>query len=153
VTMTQTQNIYSVLAEDAPDDLVVNITKAPVIIGGVEQSTGDSPRIDPGDRRCGAYYLRLIADYPDAVRGLIQVKRVPQDRLDTIERERQIRTGVRAPKWVEDARKKAAADGEPPVSDKQRAAMVGIQKKQVYDKALHDNPTDNPFATGFADED
>jgi hypothetical protein len=66
--MPATVNLYEIQAKDAPEDLVVNITKAPIIVGGVEQDTGDSPRIDPGDRRKGAYYLKLINEYPDAVR-------------------------------------------------------------------------------------
>jgi len=109
--------------------------------------------MDPGDRRQGEHYLDLIEKAPDVVRGLIQVKRVPQQRLNQVETERQVRSGTRAPKWVEAARKKAAAEAEPAVTDKQRAAMIGIQKSQVYKEALGNNPAQNPFSTGFADED
>ena len=152
-------DLYALIAENAPDNVVVNIGKSPILIGGSEHVTKDSARIDPGDRRQGDYYLDILEKTPDAVRGLVQLKRVPQDRLEKVENERQVRAGTRAPKWVEKARAKAAKEDEPPVFDKQKAAMVGIKRRQIT-KEVNDNQVIadqeavlKDFGTGFADED
>jgi hypothetical protein len=152
-------DLYDLTPETAPEDVVVNIGKSPILIGGSEHVTKDSARIDSGDRRQGAYYLEVLAKTPDAVRGLVQLKRVPQNVLDKVEQERQIRTGQRAPKWVEKARKQAEKEAEPPVFDKQKAAMVGIQRRRIEEDVADRqskaaaNATVKDLTTGFADED
>jgi hypothetical protein len=152
-------DLYKFTPETAPEDVVVNIGKSPILIGGSEHVTKDSARIDSGDRRQGAYYLDILAKTPDAVRGLVQLKRVPMNVLEKVERERQIRTGQRAPKWVEKAREQAKKEPEPEVFDKQKAAMVGIQRRRITQEVderqatAAANATVKDMTTGFMDED
>jgi len=161
MTTQQTEiDLYTLTPQDAPENVVINIGKSPILVGGSEHVTKDSARIDPGDRRQGDYYLEILAKTPDAVRGLVQLKRVPDTVLAKVDHSRQVRLGIRAPKWVEKARKKAKADGqEPPVFDKQRAAMVGIQRRKITQEveasqAIESaNSTVKDMTTGFADED
>lgn len=152
-------DLYKLTPETAPEDVVVNIGKSPILIGGSEHVTKDSARIDSGDRRQGAYYLDILAKTPDAVRGLVQLKRVPMKVLEKVEHARQVRTNQRAPKWVEKARRQAEKEGDPEVFDKQKAAMVGIQRRKINEEvaerqqAAAANATVKDFTTGFADED
>jgi len=152
-------DLYGLTQINAPDDVVVNIGKSPILVGGSEHVTKDSARIDSGDRRQGAYYLDILAKTPDAVRGLVQLNKCPQEVLDRVDREREVRVGVRAPKWVEKARKQAEKDGDVPVFDSQKAAMVGIQKRRINEevearqRTAAANSTVKDFTSGYADED
>jgi len=153
----QTINLYDLTQETAPNNVVVNIGGSPILIGGSEHVTKDSARIDPGDRRQGDYYLDILAKTPDAVRGLCQVCKVPQATLDKVDAARQVATGERAPAWVLKARKQAEEQGEPPVFDSQKAAMVGIQRRKINTEVEANRQqaamgaTVKDMTTGYAD--
>lgn len=114
-----------------PDDLVLNAGVQTIFIGGADgdkrMSIGsDAPRMDPGDRRQGAYYADLIRK--GICPGLQLVKRVSLARLADLEKQRQIREGERPADWILKARARSAkGEGPMPFSDK-RSAMTELQQ-------------------------
>jgi hypothetical protein len=90
--------------EDCPDDLYVNASTQPIIIGAQAQIPFDNGKIMPGDRVMGAYYGEC-ARVP-MFTGLMQVKKVPMERLVELERMRKLRTGDEPEEWVKEAWKK-----------------------------------------------
>jgi hypothetical protein len=105
------KTIYDWTSEDkdCPDDIVVN---ASIIAADANADVRqDSPRIEPGDRRRGAYYVKLIS-HPLGT-GLQLVKKVSVKRLAELEKTRQIRTGDRPADWVLEVRQRAAQGHQP----------------------------------------
>lgn len=92
---------YDGTEDDCPDDLVVNAGNQTLIVGAMQQLPYDNPRIDPGDRRQGDYYLKLAA-HPD-FNGLQRVRGLPLDRLAELERTRKLRSGDEPEDWVKEA--------------------------------------------------
>lgn len=87
--------------KDCPTDLVVNAGNQTLIVGAMQQLPFDNPRIDPGDRRRGDYYLKL-ASHPD-FNGLQRVNSLGVDRLADLERTRKLRSGDEPEDWVKEA--------------------------------------------------
>jgi hypothetical protein len=114
-----------------PEDIVLNAGVQTIFIGGADgdkrMSIGsDAPRMDPGDRRQGAYYADLIRK--GICPGLQQVKRVSLARLADLEKTRQIREGERPADWILKARARSAeGKGPMPFMDK-RTAMTELQQ-------------------------
>jgi len=126
-TVSDDPKLYAYTNEDAPEDVVVNIGNAPVVVSAPHAVT-DPHRLEVGDRRRGAYYLTLIGHLP----GLQPLRRVDKVRLEQVNKIRDIRIGDREPDWIAEMRKKSAQEGgeQPmpfnPASDKtplQRAAQ------------------------------
>lgn len=115
-----------------PEDVVVNAGVQSVILGAPgakDEGKGigqDSPRIDVGDRRQGKYYVDLIRR--GAVSGLQQVRRVSVERLAELEKQRQIREGIRPADWILKQRAKAAAGEQPAPFADRSTAMSELQR-------------------------
>lgn len=109
-----------------PDDIVVCAGNKPVIIQAEahEDVRKDSPRIEPGDRRRGEYYVKLIG-LPVGT-GLQRVKTMKVERLLELEKIRQIRTGDRPPDWVLEARRRAAEGHDPTTAENANDAMTRL---------------------------
>lgn len=87
---------------DCPDDLVVNASNQTMIVSAQQQLPYDNPRIDPGDRRRGDYYVRLKSRHSD-FSGLQRVKDLPIERLVELEQQRKLRSGDEPADWVKEA--------------------------------------------------
>ena len=117
-----------VIGKCCPPDIVVNASMRPIIIGatGVASVCKDQPRVDPGDRRQGEYYVDQIG-LPLAL-GIQRVRDLPIRRLAELEKDRQIRTGDRPPDWVLAARERAKRGEGPPVFDDKNSALGALQE-------------------------
>jgi|GEM_PF-5519759 len=102
-TEDETQAMYEWKGDEpnCPDDLVVNAGNQTLVVAAPQQIPYDNPRVDPGDRRRGDYYVRL-AKNPD-FNGLQRVKDLPQDRLAELSMQRKLRTGEEPPEWAKEA--------------------------------------------------
>ena len=95
--------IYAYLQDDAPDNLVINAGLSAIIVAGEAVLGSASPRMDPGERRRGRYYLETIM--PKI--GQVQlVKNIPQNRLNELEKKRQQAAGIAPADWIVRAREK-----------------------------------------------
>jgi hypothetical protein len=122
------KGIYDYTSEDqdCPDDIVVNASNRPIIIQAEahEDVRKDCPRIEPGDRRRGPYYVSLIS-LPVGT-GIQLVKKLPMKRLAELEKQRQIRTGDRAPDWVLEARARAEKGHQAPEAGNVNIARANL---------------------------
>jgi hypothetical protein len=98
--------------KDCPTDLVINAGNRPVIVGAQAQVPSDSPRMDMGDRRQGAFYVQQLVAQGTGY-GVIRLAELSLERARQLERDRKIRVGILPPPWVERVREKAAK-GEAP---------------------------------------
>lgn len=114
--------------ECCPADIVINASNRAIIIGasGVQEVARDQPRIDPGDRRQGDYYVHQIG-LPLAL-GLQRVRDLPMSRLIVLEKERQIRSGERPADWVLEARERAKRGEGPPAFSDKSSAMNALRQ-------------------------
>jgi hypothetical protein len=94
------------IISDAPDDVVINIGTGPVMIAA-PHAVNDPQRIEVGDRRRGAYYLSVLGRLP----GMMPLKQVDVNRLEAVNKIRDIRIGKREEDWIIAARKKSAEQG------------------------------------------
>jgi hypothetical protein len=90
---------------DCPEDVIVNASTRPLIIGAPAAIPNDSPRLDVGDRRQGQYYVRQISAAINL--GIQRVKDLSIERVRELEKIRQIRSGERPPDWVLEQRKRS----------------------------------------------
>jgi hypothetical protein len=114
-----------------PDDLVINAGVQTLFIGGASGDKplsigSDAPRLDPGDRRRGAYYLDLCKK--GIMPGLQFVKRVALARLADLEKTRQIREGERPADWILKARARSQKGEGPAIFEDKRTAMTELQR-------------------------
>lgn len=84
--------------EDCPENLFINASNAPIILGAQAQIPGDSGRIYPGDRVMGEYYASIL-ELP-MFTGLQRLKAVPTKRRMELERQRLRRSGDLPPEWM-----------------------------------------------------
>jgi hypothetical protein len=94
------------LVSDAPDDVVINIGTGPVMVAA-PHAVNDPQRIEVGDRRRGAYYLSVLGRLP----GMMLFRLVDVNRLETVNKIRDIRIGKREEDWIVAARKRSAEQG------------------------------------------
>ena len=104
---TQAMYAWSGDEDDCPEDLFINASNSPIIIGSQAGIPGDSSRIDPGDRVQGTYYAKVL-DLP-IFTGLQKLSVVqPQRRLE-LEQQRLRRSGDLPPEWCLSAWEKLEA--------------------------------------------
>jgi len=124
------ENIYAYASEDAPDDLVVNMGNQTLIVNASAFIPKERGRIEVGDRRRGSYYVdQCLGKMP----GLMLVRDVKNERLNEVEKVRQIREKIIPPDWVREARIKAKLDeasGDPPfpVLDDAKTLLSPLQQ-------------------------
>lgn len=115
-----------------PNDIVVCASDRPLIVQAEAHPDvrRDSPRIEKGDRRRGAYYVGMIR--LDVGTGLQCVTAIAaqgdtgRDRLVELEIKRQQRTGDRPADWVLEARARAARGHDPRVHDNVHMARAAL---------------------------
>lgn len=106
--------LYEYTAEDAPEDVVINVGQAPLMIVA-PHAVNDPQRVEVGDRRRGAYYLECLGQ--PTMLGLMQLKCVDKLRLEQVNKIRRIRVGEEEEDWVKEARRRSGEqpNGPPPV--------------------------------------
>jgi hypothetical protein len=112
--------------DDCPDDIVVCAGVRPLILQAeaYPEVKKDSPRIEPGDRRQGAYYVGLMKLQIGTT--LQPLKGMGLDRVMELEKTRQIRTGDRPQDWVLEARERAKAGHDPESAASTSSAMANL---------------------------
>lgn len=113
--------------DDCPDDIVVCTGTRPIILQAEAhpEVRKDSPRIEPGDRRQGEYYVGLMK--LEVGTSMQLVKGMNVERLAELEKTRQIRTGDRPADWVLEARARAAKGHDPEVHDNIHTARAQLE--------------------------
>lgn len=112
--------------DDCPADIVVCAGQRPLILQAeaYPDVRKDSPRIEPGDRRQGPYYLKLMK--LEVGTALQPLKGMKLERVLELEKIRQIRTGDRPADWVLEARERAAKGHDPEKADNFNIAMANL---------------------------
>jgi hypothetical protein len=112
--------------DDCPDDIVVCAGNRPLILQAeaYPEVKKDSPRIEPGDRRQGAYYVGLMR--LEVGTSMQRLKGMKLDRVLELEKTSQIRTGDRPADWVLIARKRGAEGHDPGTTDNINQAMANL---------------------------
>lgn len=122
---------------DLPADIVINAGSYPIVIGSPNGIPNDNPRMDPGDRRRGEYYVKLVETRE--LPGIQFLRVLSVERARALEKLRKQRTGEIPPDWVSAARARAEAGEGPPafsgdrrsqVSDLQRAAGIATTRPE-----------------------
>lgn len=131
-TKAKTPYDWSGLEDDCPEDIVVLTGIRPLILQAEAHPTvrADSPRIERGDRRQGAYYIEKVlrAEIGSGLQRLVDVARSNggPEKVVELEKVRTIRTGDRAPDWVLEARARAASGHDPAQSENVHDAMTRL---------------------------
>jgi len=122
-TVSDDPQLYSYMPENAPENVVINIGGAPLMLSA-PHATLDPHRIEVGDRRRGDYYLTLTMP------GMMQLCRVDLKRLEQVNKLRDIRIGLREPNWVVAARKRSTESGadQPPAYVNPHSDLTPLQR-------------------------
>ena len=119
------------LEADCPKDILVLTGKRPLIIQAEAhpEVRNDSPRLERGDRRQGAYYVKMVGlNVGTGLQRLTDLahSKGGDERVLELEKARQIRTGDCPPDWVVIARARGAAGHDPATSENVNDAMTRL---------------------------
>lgn len=126
-----TKSIYqwSGSEKDCPTNIVINTGASSIVLSAPDDRTRESPRIDPGDRRQGDYYLEMTKQTSFKGIPLMPLKEVSEKRRVELEAIRQLRTGDKEPDWVIEARKRGAENGPGQASTYQQRHILDTKHK------------------------
>jgi len=93
--------MWSGAEPDCPDNLFINASTQPVIIGAQAQIPYDSGKIMPGDRVMGSYYGDIVK--LPMFTGLMRLKDIPMARRVELAKMRKMRMGDEPAEWVREA--------------------------------------------------